>query len=341
MTPVADAGGSPFLSETGVFVFFDTNPEGSAPYSPYIRALMPNTRQQLIMKKTPFFTALLFTALIATWAPRAEAALSAFDAFVSIDGTFYDVDNDVAPLDAFAGQTFTIGPGDPLLMGGDVKTAPGGGVAEGADEVVLLWKVFDVPNALTPNAQAYGFDSNPSAGVDKWTATAGTGIVDVASGLALGDYTLEIFWRAIDFGPTGDFAFVNNGEANYSATISVIPPIGVVGDYNGNAIVDAADYTVWRDSFGSTTNLAADGDSSGEIDAGDYTVWVNRFGESSTFSATVPEPTALLVLGMTAAGLCFLPRYRRGFLGTDRMGPSTVVSVVPFLFALKLVTSGA
>jgi hypothetical protein len=52
----------------------------------------------------------------------------------------------------------------------------------------------------------------------------------------------------------------------------------VAGDYNENTVVDAADYTVWRDTFGSTSDLRADGDGSGMIDQGDYTYWKNRFG---------------------------------------------------------------
>ena len=56
----------------------------------------------------------------------------------------------------------------------------------------------------------------------------------------------------------------------------------VPGDYNGDAIVDAADYTVWRDTLGSTTDLRANGDdsgaSAGKIDAADYAVWKNNFG---------------------------------------------------------------
>ena len=47
----------------------------------------------------------------------------------------------------------------------------------------------------------------------------------------------------------------------------------LLGDYNGDDIVDAADYTVWRDSIGSTTNIAADGNGNGVIDNGDFDVW--------------------------------------------------------------------
>lgn len=53
------------------------------------------------------------------------------------------------------------------------------------------------------------------------------------------------------------------------------------GDYNKNAFVDAADYTVWRDTFGATgspNNLRADGDKNGIVDQLDYDYWKARFG---------------------------------------------------------------
>jgi hypothetical protein len=72
------------------------------------------------------------------------------------------------------------------------------------------------------------------------------------------------------------------------------------GDYNHNGIVDAADYTVWRDTLGSISNLAADGNVNGVIDAGDYDVWKSNFGNHSGSgagaNAGVPEPTTFMLL---------------------------------------------
>ena len=41
----------------------------------------------------------------------------------------------------------------------------------------------------------------------------------------------------------------------------------LLGDYNQNGVVDAADYTVWRDTLGSTTDLRANGDNTGPAPA--------------------------------------------------------------------------
>ena len=51
------------------------------------------------------------------------------------------------------------------------------------------------------------------------------------------------------------------------------------GDYNGDGVVDAADYTVWRDGVGSQ-ELAADGTRAGIVEDGDYTLWKEFFGRS-------------------------------------------------------------
>ena len=102
----------------------------------------------------------------------------------------------------------------------------------------------------------------------------------------------------------------------------------LVGDYNGDAIVDASDYVVWRGTLGQTgAGLAADGNGNGEIDTGDYDVWRLLFGEMiaqssdvigpANGSSAVPEPDASLLLavaliaaaGTTRRGLRFATKF--------------------------------
>jgi hypothetical protein len=82
-----------------------------------------------------------------------------------------------------------------------------------------------------------------------------------------------------------------------------------VADYNRDGVVDAADYTVWRDTLGSTTNLLADGNGNEMIDADDYEVWKLHFGVTVLgFAAgsgaldviAVPEPATCLLLLLAA-----------------------------------------
>jgi hypothetical protein len=64
------------------------------------------------------------------------------------------------------------------------------------------------------------------------------------------------------------------------------------GDYNGNGIVDAADYVVWRKTDGTQVG---------------YDTWLSHFGDmagnGSVTSGTIPEPItlALVVTAMVFA----------------------------------------
>jgi len=57
-----------------------------------------------------------------------------------------------------------------------------------------------------------------------------------------------------------------------------------IGDYNGDGVVGAADFTVWRDHLGQAVemNTNGDGNGDGEVDWADYEVWKWNFGSSSS-----------------------------------------------------------
>lgn len=98
-------------------------------------------------------------------------------------------------------------------------------------------------------------------------------------------------------------------EGFREATTFVTVPDALLGDFNGNGIVDTADYTVWRNA-GPTDTLLND-DSPGVVDASDYDDWRANFGNTlaamsgGAGSHVAPEPAGLLlvVLGIAAGGL--------------------------------------
>ncbi len=103
----------------------------------------------------------------------------------------------------------------------------------------------------------------------------------------------------------------------WSVSTLVLVADGLPGDYNRDGTVDAADYTVWRDSLGQTGNLAADGNEDNVVDADDYLLWRENFGRSEAGSgagaslATVPEPAAVLLMGVAGLVLAISHLRRR------------------------------
>jgi hypothetical protein len=94
---------------------------------------------------------------------------------------------------------------------------------------------------------------------------------------------------------------------------------GLMGDYNGNNVVDVADYVVWRNTLGQTgTGLAADGNNNNVIDSGDYNTWRTNFGRTTggsganagLSSSAIPEPASLALMASAAAYV--LMQHRRG-----------------------------
>ncbi|HEX2474310.1 MAG TPA: PEP-CTERM sorting domain-containing protein [Lacipirellulaceae bacterium] len=99
-------------------------------------------------------------------------------------------------------------------------------------------------------------------------------------------------------------AYVKNGGSGFPQLIPQQPD----GDYNGNGVVDAADYVIWRND---PAILLNEGASPGVVDEADYDFWRNQFGTNASESpliASVPEPSSLGLLAAAALAIIHFSR---------------------------------
>lgn len=165
--------------------------------------------------------------------------------------------------------------------------------------------------------QSAGVDSIGAGAGQHWTVSGGSSDSALAESFLLGASTLEMneefsLGSAFKIGGMQDLTFQYRDIVSGSL-VSVVPTYvtvaGVDGDYNNNGIVDAADYTIWRDHLNSSFQLENEGGiSPGTVDAADYNFWKLRFGATSGAGSAsvsaVPEPASMVLLaGMAAWGL--------------------------------------
>ncbi len=113
---------------------------------------------------------------------------------------------------------------------------------------------------------------------------------------------------------TGTFESTPGYTVNYgsgsNSLITISAAAGLIGDYNGNGKVDAADYTVWRNNLGgSGTTLGVNRDPAnlGVVSTADYNSWKANFGAMAGAGGggigggAVPEPASLVLVGIAFA----------------------------------------
>jgi peptidyl-prolyl cis-trans isomerase A (cyclophilin A) len=147
----------------------------------------------------------------------------------------------------------------------------------------------------TNNANA--FDSGPYTVLGK--VTLGSNIIDQIPFLPN--------LPGADGTPFESTPFYNNDLVVIQKAVRI--PI-LRGDYNSSGSVTMADYTYWRQNFGSTTNAAADGNGDGVVNGADYVVWrralaglASGTGDGDLSAIETPEPAGaiLVLLGLLIA----------------------------------------
>jgi hypothetical protein len=102
------------------------------------------------------------------------------------------------------------------------------------------------------------------------------------------------------------FADVAYGDNSGYLDVAIISVPSTLGDFNDDGFVTAADYPVWRDTFGTLVEnfSGADANGNGVVDAVDIQVWRGNFGMTlgSGTSTAIPEPTGLAIAFLGLAG---------------------------------------
>jgi hypothetical protein len=111
--------------------------------------------------------------------------------------------------------------------------------------------------------------------------------------------------------------FDSSGLAVYERSTPVAIEPTPTGDYNDDGVVDAVDYTVWRNNLGDETedNINNSGDGMNGVDPADYDVWKQNYGDTvpgaGSGGLAIPEPASIVLLA-TAIALAPLRRGKRG-----------------------------
>lgn len=133
----------------------------------------------------------------------------------------------------------------------------------------------------------------------------------------------NITFSASEFDQRGNGFFrVADGGSGLRIDIGAYESQGIpnlpAGDYNGDGIADAADYTLWRKTLGSITDLRADGNGNNLVDEADFKFWRSNYGNTTVTTtplsvATDPESESI---ASDAAFALFTSPYRMQTLPT-------------------------
>ncbi len=185
-----------------------------------------------------------------------------------LDGSFGDADNvDWTAATTLGGVTYSNGL---IFVNEDSGTANG-----------ETWMMTPTGSGLTLIGDTVGIVE----------ATETSGILDISN--------------LVGYKP-GSILLTSNQGTAASLSVLIHPNAALLGDFNGNGIVNATDYVVWRNGLGTTYTQ------------NDYNIWRSQFGQtpgsaagaSAGAAATVPEPSTAAIFWL-ALGVVFGMRRMR------------------------------
>jgi hypothetical protein len=104
--------------------------------------------------------------------------------------------------------------------------------------------------------------------------------------------------------PLSSITRYEGGDLASPGEFTALTPEVLVGDYNDDGVVNAADYTIWRDGGVLVNETETPGSNTIE----DYNVWATNYGATSGSAVAVPEPMAVFSV---AGALACLAGFRR------------------------------
>lgn len=264
--------------------------------------------------------------------------------------TFFELDGGADP-NRFDGYSFTEGTGETIL--GSVTAAFNGNGTTGTDEYFVN---FDSPLDFTSVSTGFAFHMQSTAATEVKIRSAGLansrGVrVGLGNGTPVGganpNFRASIAGTPVAFDPPPppsleyriDAALETPGnrvwesiEPSLEQFASTIPQ---PGDYNGDGLTNAADYTVYRDNDGGDAATAftagsRDAANTGVVNQGDYDFWESSYGGPATVAVNDPSVPGITRAFQTGAiGQANVYESQVGGLQASRQDASFEIWVKP------------
>lgn len=167
------------------------------------------------------------------------------------------------------------------------------------------------PGSLHDQLQV-SLDANLQAGVleidlaDGYSPSIGDSFVIIEAAGSIDNSFVAITGDTLPNGLVFEVLYSSNA-VTIEVAASFLP-----GDYNNDGLVDAADYTLWRDNVGAPAGTLVNDVDGGVIGEAQYQTWVTNFGQSLLGETqAVPEPMNLVGIAIVIGLSVRARRFRR------------------------------